>query len=91
VLSDLATLRDQGELFGSVASDPTLWRTLSEIGPTQRDRIARARARTRVHVWGLTEARHGRIPSSRVGGRHLGKTIVVRDQQTDTAITQLMT
>jgi hypothetical protein len=51
---------------------------LSEIGPAQRDRIARARAKTRAHVWGLIEARHGRIPPSRVGDRDLGKTIVVR-------------
>jgi len=78
VLSDLATLRDQGELFGPVASDSTLWRTLSEIGPAQRDRIARARARTRRHVWELIETRHGRIPPSRVGDRDLGATIVVR-------------
>ncbi|MGH3844875.1 MAG: IS1380 family transposase [Pseudonocardiaceae bacterium] len=78
VLSDLATLRDQGELFGSVASDPTLWRALDEIGPTQRDRIARARATTRAHVWTLIQARHGRIPPSRVGDRDLGKTIVIR-------------
>jgi hypothetical protein len=60
VLSDLATLRDQGELFGSVASDPTLWRALEEIGPDQRDRIATARAKTRKQVWELLEARHGR-------------------------------
>ena len=33
VLSDLAVLRDQAELFGPVASDPTLWRALEEIGP----------------------------------------------------------
>ncbi|MCA1671377.1 MAG: IS1380 family transposase [Actinobacteria bacterium] len=78
VMSDLATLRDQGELFGPVASDPTLWRALSEIGPAQRDRIARARATTRAHVWGLIEKRHGRIPPSRVADRDLGKTIVVR-------------
>ncbi len=39
VLSDLATLRDQGELFGTVASDPTLWRALDEIGDTQRRKI----------------------------------------------------
>jgi hypothetical protein len=78
VFSDLATLRDQGELFGPVASDSTLWRALSEIGPPQRDRIARARAKTRQHVWGLIEKRHGRIPASRVADRDLGKTIVVR-------------
>jgi len=40
VLSDLAVLRDQGELFGPVASDPTLWRTLHGIGDLQRDRLA---------------------------------------------------
>jgi hypothetical protein len=62
VLSDLATLRDQAELFGPVASDPTLWRALSEIGETQRRRIARARAKTREHVWSLIAQRHGRIP-----------------------------
>jgi len=78
VLSDLATLRDQGELYGPVASDPTLWRTLDEIGPAQRDRITRARAKVRTHVWGLIEARHGQIPPSRVADRDLGKTVVVR-------------
>jgi hypothetical protein len=32
VLSDLVTLRDQVEPFSPVASDPTLWRVLNEIG-----------------------------------------------------------
>jgi hypothetical protein len=66
VLSDLATLRDQTQLYGPVASDPTLWRALSEIGETQRRVIARARAKTREQVWALIEKRHGRIPPSRV-------------------------
>jgi hypothetical protein len=78
VLSDLATLRDQDELFGPVASDPTLWRTLDAIGELQRRKIARVRARTREHVWSLIEARHGRIPPSRVADWDLGRTIVVR-------------
>ena len=78
VLSDLAVLRDQAELFGPVASDPTLWRALDEIGPDQRERIAAARARTRRHVWGLIQARHGRIPPSPVADRDLGDTIVIR-------------
>jgi len=78
VMSDLAVLRDQGELFGSVASDPTLWRALEEIGPDQRERIAAARAKVRRHVWGLIEARHGRIPPSAVADRDLGATIVIR-------------
>jgi hypothetical protein len=78
VLSDLATLRDQGELYGSVASDPTLWRALEEIGADQRARIATGRARVRRHVWALIEARHGRIPPSRVADTDLGATIVIR-------------
>jgi hypothetical protein len=78
VLSDLAMLRDQGELFGSVASDSTLWRALAEIGEPQRRRIARQRARTRERVWSLIELRHGRIPPSRVADQDLGRTIVIR-------------
>jgi DDE family transposase len=78
VLSDLATLREQGELYGPIASDPTLWRALDEIGEPQRRKIARARAKTREHVWSLIAQRHGRIPPSRVADRDLGKTIVVR-------------
>jgi hypothetical protein len=78
VMSDLAVLRDQHELFGSVASDPTLWRALEEIGPDQRDRIAAAGAKVRAHVWGLIAARHGGIPPSRVADRDLGETIVIR-------------
>lgn len=78
VLSDLAMLRDQAELFGPIASDPTLWRALNEIGELQRRRIARTRARTREHVWSLIDKRHGGIPPSRVADRDLGKTIVIR-------------
>jgi hypothetical protein len=78
VLADLATLRDQGELYGPVASDPTLWRTLDGIGESQRRKIARVRAKTRLHMWSLIEKRHGAIPPSRVADRDLGKTIVIR-------------
>jgi hypothetical protein len=78
VLSDLATLRDQAELYGPVASDATLWRALEQIGDIQRARIATARARTRRYVWQLIEARHGRIPPSRVADQDLGRTIVIR-------------
>lgn len=78
VMSDLATLRDQTELYGPIASDPTLWRTLDEIGEPQRRKISRARAKTHEHVWSLITKRHGQIPPSRVADRDLGKTIVIR-------------
>lgn len=78
VMSDLATLRDQAELYGPVASDPTLWRTLDEIGEPQRRKISRERAKTRAHVWSLIEQRHGQIPPSRVADRDLGRTTVIR-------------
>jgi hypothetical protein len=79
VMSDLAVLRDQGELFGPVASDPTLWRALSAVDAHQSSRIAAARAKTRAGVWGLITARHGGIPAARLAGQwDLGKTIVIR-------------
>lgn len=67
VLSELATLRDQAELFGPIASDPTLWRSLDEISEPQRRKIVRARAAIREHVWSLIEKRLG--PSVREARR----------------------
>ena len=78
VLSDLAALRDQAELYGPVASDPTAWRTLEAIGERERQHIAAARAKTRRRVWALSTARLGRIPPSKVADVDLGKTIVIR-------------
>lgn len=78
VMSDLATLRDQAELYGPIASDPTLWRTLDEIGEGQRRKISQQRAKTRAHVWSLIAQRHGQVPPSRVADRDLGRTIVIR-------------
>ena len=78
VLSDLATLRDQPELYGPVASDPTLWRTLEAIDERERGWIAAARAKTRRRVWAQIVARRGAIPASRVADVDLGKTVVIR-------------
>jgi hypothetical protein len=78
VLGHLATLRDQSELYGPVASDSTLWRTLNEIGSCERDRIALARKKIRAKVWKLITARHGGVPPSRVADRDLGRQVVIR-------------
>jgi hypothetical protein len=54
-IADLATLRQQLDLFGEVASTPTAWRVLGSIGEPllERLQLARARARSRVWTWGL--------------------------------------
>lgn len=50
-LSDLKVLRDQPELFGEVASDPTAWRVLGAIDDQAFERIAAARAKARARAW----------------------------------------
>ncbi|MFN2479631.1 MAG: IS1380 family transposase [Pseudonocardiaceae bacterium] len=77
-ISEIDTLRHQGELFGSVASDTTVWRALEEITPGRLRKIAAARAQVRRHVWRQIVTQHGRIPPARVAGGDLGEVIVVR-------------
>jgi hypothetical protein len=72
-ITEIDTLRHQGELFGPVASDTTAWRTLAGCDAAALARVARAR-----HVWGLIAARHGGIPAARAAGRDLGEVIVIR-------------
>jgi hypothetical protein len=54
-IADLATLRQQPDLFGQVASTPTAWRVLDSIEELllERLQLARARARARVWSWGM--------------------------------------
>ena len=47
-ISDLATLRDQPDLFGPVASHPTVWRTLAAVDEAALERIKTARAQARA-------------------------------------------
>jgi Transposase DDE domain group 1 len=61
-LSDLATLRDQPELFGQVCSAPTAWRVLAEELPADPRGIAAlwsALARVREQAWALGAAPQG--------------------------------
>ncbi|MGH3846751.1 MAG: IS1380 family transposase, partial [Pseudonocardiaceae bacterium] len=50
-LAHLAALRDQGALFGQVASDPTAWRTVQRVDDGHLDRLRQTRARARERVW----------------------------------------
>ena len=55
-LSDLGVLRDQGVLFGAVASEATAYRCLERLGEEQLSGIREARAAARARAWGLGEA-----------------------------------
>jgi hypothetical protein len=46
-IADLAVLRDQGEVFGPVASGPTAWRLLADSSETVLASLASARAQAR--------------------------------------------
>ena len=77
VLSDLAALRDQAELYGPVASDATLWRALEEIGDAQR---AGSPPPGRDPPPGVdADRRPARAdPALAVADVDLGKTVVIR-------------
>ncbi|MGX7671056.1 IS1380 family transposase [Plantactinospora sp. DSM 117369] len=74
-ICDIDVLRHQHEVFGSVASDTTVWRALDEIGTAQLRRIAVARARVRARMWQL----FGGAPAARAAGRDIGAGVVVLD------------
>ncbi|MGH3838366.1 MAG: IS1380 family transposase [Acidimicrobiales bacterium] len=69
-ISDLAVLRDQPALFGSVASTATAWRVLDAVDDAVLDRLRHARASARERAW-LLRAEAGRdLPACTAGGRH---------------------
>jgi hypothetical protein len=68
-ISDLAVLRDQPGLFGSVASTATAWRVLDAVDDAVLDRLRHARASARERAW-LLRAEAGRdLPACTAGGR----------------------
>lgn len=52
-VSDLATLRDQPDLFGAVASDSTAFRAIERIGPEELEGIKAARKAARERAFEL--------------------------------------
>ena len=60
-ISDLATLRDQPDLFGRVASTPTAWRIIGQVAADPRGIAAlwSALARARQRAWALGAAPAG--------------------------------
>ncbi len=79
-ISDFQGLGHLGPVTGPVASTPTVWRALSEVGEVQLTRVNAAVTGFRRHWWGLLAARPEGFPWLRVAGRELtGVTVVDLD------------
>ena len=50
-VADMAALRDQPDVFGEVASAPTIWRAFDQIDDTVLDGLRAARAQARATAW----------------------------------------
>lgn len=68
-ISDLAVLREQPGLFGSVASTATAWRVLAGIDTVRLGELRAARAAARERAWLARVELGHRIPLVRAGGR----------------------
>ncbi|MCY0932587.1 IS1380 family transposase [Streptomyces sp. H27-H1] len=64
-------------LFGPPVSDSTTRRTLAVMDTAVMNKIGRARARVRRHVWTLLHLRPGGFPWLTVAGKHLHRWIVI--------------
>jgi hypothetical protein len=81
VISDFRVMGDQRELFGLVASVPTVWRMLKEIacGGARADRrVTAAVNAARRHAWAQAVARHGALPGVRLADRTLDGVVCIR-------------
>jgi hypothetical protein len=81
VISDFRVISDQSELFGLVASVPTVWRTLAEIaraGARADRRITAAVSAARRHAWAQVAARHGALPGIRLADKVLDGVTCIR-------------
>ena len=67
-IGDLAVLRDQPNLFGSVASTATAWRVLDSVDESLLDRVKIARAAARDRAWLLRGEAGRQLPTLRCAG-----------------------
>jgi hypothetical protein len=81
VISDFRVMGDQEELFGLVASVPTAWRTLAEIGrggDRALGKITAAVNAARRRAWAQIAARHGALPGIRIADKMLDGVTCIR-------------
>jgi len=76
-MSDITVLARQEQVFGPPPSDTTVRRTLELADPRTLDKIARARARVRAHVWSLICARPAGFPWLAIAGKLLAGWLVI--------------
>jgi hypothetical protein len=55
-LTHLAGLRDQGKLFGPLASEPTAWRAVARVDEAHLVRLRAVRAAARERAWATAAA-----------------------------------
>jgi hypothetical protein len=80
-ISDFRVIGDQRELFGLVASVPTVWRMLSEIaagGERMLGQVGAAVNAARRAAWAGIAARHGSLPGVRMADRVLDGVTCIR-------------
>jgi hypothetical protein len=76
-MSDIAVLAHQELVLGAAPSDTTVRRTLELADARTLDKIARARAAVRAHVWQLICARPGGFPWLQIAGKLLAGWLVI--------------
>jgi len=76
-MSDIAVLAHQEPVFGAAPSDTTVRRTLELADARTLDKIARARAAVRAHVWQLICSRPAGFPWLAIAGKLLAGWLVI--------------
>ena len=76
-MSDITVLAHQEPVFGAAPSDTTVRRTLELADPATLDKLARARAAVRAHVWSLIGATPAGFPWLAIAGKTLAGWLVI--------------
>ena len=76
-MNDITLLRHQEPVSGAAPGDTTVRRTLELADPRTLDKIARARAAVRAHVWSLICATPAGFPWLAVAGKLLAGWLVI--------------
>ena len=76
-MNDIAVLAHHEPVFGAPPSDTTVRRTLELADQRTLDKIARARATVRAHVWSLICARPAGFPWLAIAGKLLAGWLVI--------------